>query len=135
MLLQFLYRRPFVKRFALCCQTVVLSFLTCPGCLSVTLVYCSQTVGWINMKLGMQVGLGHGHTARWGTSSPPQKGHSSQFSACICCGQMAAWITIQLGMEVGPRPGDFLLDGDPAPLPKKGAERPIFGPCLLFMFL
>jgi len=26
--------------------------------LSVTLVYCDQTVGWINMKLGMEVGLG-----------------------------------------------------------------------------
>jgi len=29
----------------------------CPVCLSVTLVYCGQTVGWIKMKLGMQVGL------------------------------------------------------------------------------
>jgi len=35
-----------------------------PSCLSrlsvmsVTLVYCGQTVGWIKMKLGMQVGLG-----------------------------------------------------------------------------
>jgi len=29
-----------------------------------------------------------------------------------------------LGMEVGLGPGDFVLDGDPAPLPKKGAEPP-----------
>ena len=29
--------------------------------LSVTLVYCGQTVGWIKMKLGMPVGLGPGH--------------------------------------------------------------------------
>ena len=42
--------RPFVKRFTLCYQT----------CLSVTLVYCGQTVGWIKMKLDMQVGL-NGH--------------------------------------------------------------------------
>jgi len=27
-----------------------------------------------------------------------------------------------LGMEVGLSPGDFVLDGDPAPLSKKGAE-------------
>jgi len=27
-----------------------------------------------------------------------------------------------LGMEVGLSPGDFVFDGDPAPLPKKGAE-------------
>jgi len=30
------------------------------SCLSVTLVYCCQTVGWIKMKLGMVVGLGNG---------------------------------------------------------------------------
>ena len=29
--------------------------------LSVTLVYCGQTVGRLKMKLGMQVGLGPGH--------------------------------------------------------------------------
>ena len=58
----------------------------CPVCLSVTLAYCGQTVGWIKMKLGMEVGLS---------------------------------------------PGDFVLDGDPATLPKNGAEPPIFGPCLL----
>ena len=27
-----------------------------------------------------------------------------------------------LGMDVGLRPGDFVLNGDPTPLPKKGAE-------------
>jgi len=35
--------------------------LSCPVCLSilsVTLMYCGQTVGHIKMKLGMQVGLG-----------------------------------------------------------------------------
>ena len=29
-----------------------------------------------------------------------------------------------LGMEVGLSPGDFVLDEDPAPLPKMGAEPP-----------
>ena len=29
-----------------------------------------------------------------------------------------------LGMEAGLSPGDFVLDGDPAPLPRKGAEPP-----------
>jgi len=29
-----------------------------------------------------------------------------------------------LSMELGLGPGDFVLDGDPAPLPKKGAESP-----------
>jgi len=29
-----------------------------------------------------------------------------------------------LGMEVALGPGDFVLDGDPAPFPKKGAQPP-----------
>jgi len=35
---------------------------------------------------------------------------------------MAAWIQMPLGMELDLGPGDCVLDGDPAPLPKKGAE-------------
>ena len=48
---------------------------------------------------------------------------------------MAGWIKMPLGMEVGLDPSDIVLHGDPAPpakLPKKGAEPPIFGPCLLW---
>jgi len=37
---------------------------------------------------------------------------------------MAGWIKMLLGMEEGLGPGDFVLDGDPAPLFKKGAEPP-----------
>jgi len=47
---------------------------------------------------------------------------------------MAARIKMSLDMELGLGPGDFVLDGDPAPLPKRGkggAEPQIFGPCLL----
>jgi len=36
-----------------------------------------------------------------------------------------------LGAEINLGPGDFVLDGDPAPPPKKGVETQIFGPCLL----
>jgi len=47
------------------CKTVCPMLLDrCPVCLSVlsvTLVYCGQTVGRMKMKLGMQVGLGRGH--------------------------------------------------------------------------
>jgi len=39
---------------------------------------------------------------------------------------MAGWIKMALGMEVGLGPGHIVLDGDPAPFPKKGP--PIFGP-------
>jgi len=34
--------------------------LVCPACQTETLVYCGQTVGWIKMQLGMEVGLGPG---------------------------------------------------------------------------
>jgi len=50
--------------------------LSCPV-LSVPLVHCGQTVGWIKMKLGVQVGLGPGHIVLdgdWGPSSPSLKG-------------------------------------------------------------
>jgi len=33
---------------------------------------------------------------------------------------MAWWIKMKLGMEVGLGPGHIVLDGNPAPLPKKG---------------
>jgi len=50
----------------------------CPV-LSVTLVYCGQTVGWIKIELGTVVGLGPGHIVlhRDPASPPPKKrGHS-----------------------------------------------------------
>jgi len=43
----------------------------CPVCLSVTLVYCSQTVGWIKMPLGAEVGLGPGDIVLDGDPAPP----------------------------------------------------------------
>jgi len=62
---------PFVKRFAL---YPIGSLSVCPD-LSVcdVVVYCGQTVGWIRMPLGTEVGLGPGHPA----PPPHGKGHSS----------------------------------------------------------
>jgi len=77
-------------RFALCYRIVV-CLSVCPV-LSVTLVYCGQTVGRIKMKVGMPVGLGPGHIVLDGDPAPPpQRGPSPlpQFSAHICCGQTA----------------------------------------------
>jgi len=37
---------------------------------------------------------------------------------------MAAWIKMPLSMELGLGPGDFVLDGDPAPPPQKGGRAP-----------
>ena len=49
----------------------------CLSCLSATLVYCGQTVGWIKMKLGMEVGLGPGHTMLDRDTAPLPKGAQS----------------------------------------------------------
>jgi len=124
-----IFGRPFVKRIAVCYQTVVcLSWLSlCPvlSALSVTLVYCDQTVGWINMKLGMQIGLGPDHIVLDRNRAPSLKrGRSPQFSANVYCGQMAGWIKMQLDREVSLSPSGIVLDGDPAHPPQKGAESP-----------
>jgi len=47
------------------------SVLSCLSVLSVTLVYCGQTVGWIKMKLGMEVVLSSGHIVLDGDLAPP----------------------------------------------------------------
>jgi len=61
---------------------------------------------------------------RWGPHSPPpQKGEGGaapKFSAHVYCAQTAGWMKLVLGMEVGISPGEFVLDGDPAPFPKRG---------------
>jgi len=61
----------------------------------------------------------------WGPNPLPQ------FSAHFYSGQTAACIKMPLGVELGLGPGDFVLDGDPAPLPKKGRS---FPPQLLARF-
>ena len=121
------FRRPFVKRFALCYRSVV--------CLSVCDVRALWPNGWTDQDETWHAGRPRPwpHCVRWGPRSPSQKGGGApKFSAHVYCDQTARWMKVVLGMEVGLIPGDFVLDGDPAPLPKKGAEPPkIFGPCLL----
>jgi len=56
--------RPFVKRFVLRYRTVV--------CLSVTLVYCGKTLGWIKI-ICMEVGLGPGHIVLDRDPAPPKE--------------------------------------------------------------
>ena len=49
----------------------------------------------------------------------------------VHCGQTVGRIKMKLGMQVGLSPGHIVLDGDPTPLPKKGAEPPNFRPLLI----
>jgi len=67
-------------------------------------------------------------------AAPPQNGAEPppQFLVHFYWCQTAGCTKMPLSMELGLRPGDFVLDGDPAPLPKKGAEPPKFSARLLW---
>jgi len=98
--------------------------------LSVTLVYCGQTVGWTKMKLGMELGLVPDHILLDGDSAPlaPKRTTAATlFSAHVYCGQTAGWIKMQLGTEVGVDPGHIVLMVIQLRL-KRGTASPTFRP-------
>ena len=109
------------------CKTVcfVLSdrcLSVCVSCLLVALMYCSQTVGWINETWYEGRPQPRRHCVRWGHSSPSRKGHSSpRFSAHVYCGQTVGWIKIPVGREVELGSGHIVLDGVQLS-PKKGTQ-------------
>jgi len=47
------------------------------SCLPVPLVYCGQTVGWMTMTLGVEVGVDTGHIALDGDLATQKGGHST----------------------------------------------------------
>jgi len=80
------------------------SLSVCPVRLSVCLWRWCIVAGWINMKLGKELGLGPCDIVLdgdWGPSSPPQKGEAQQppLFDHVYCGQTAGWIKIPLGTE------------------------------------
>jgi len=118
--------RPFVKRFALCYRTV--GCAVCMSVLSVRLVYCGRTVGWIRMPLGAEIGLGPGHIVLDGNPAPlPQEGAQLPiFGPCLLwpngwMDQDATWY----GCRPRPRP-HCVRWGTQIPL--KGAKLPNFQP-------
>jgi len=74
-------------------------------------------VGWIKMKLGMQVGLGPGHIVLDGDpATAPPKGHSLANFWPISV--VAKWLD-------RPRPSRLCVRSEPScPIPKKGTEPP-----------
>ena len=87
-------------------------------------VYKRQPNGWMD-----QYGTCFGgrpqprrRCVRWGPSPLPKTGAQllPTFTANFYCVQTAGCITMPLDMELGLSPGDFVLDGDPAPSPKRG---------------
>ena len=121
-------RKTLLRFWATVCETVrhVLSD-RCLSVLSVTLVYCGQTVGWIKMKLATQVCLGPRQIVLDGTQLPlPQSGRGSPiFSPYI----MAKWLDglrCHLVAYVGrPRPRQLCVRWGPSSsLPKRGQSPP-----------
>ena len=120
-----MFGRPFVKRFALCYRTVVLSCLSV--CLFVTFVHCGQTVGRIKMKLGTQVGLGPGHIVLdRDPAPPPPMGHSPPiFGPYLlppngCMARHVTWYGAR------PRPRPLCARWGPRSPPQKGGGAPKF---------
>jgi len=90
--------------------------------------YCGETVGWIKMPLGTEVGLGPCHTG-YGDPAPPPKEKgtaTSHFAAHVSCGKTAGWIRIPLGADVGLSLDYVVLDGEGTPPPRKGHSSPSF---------
>ena len=91
-------------------------------------------VGWIKMKLGMQVGFGPGNIVLDGDPAPPtERGTAArhfrnlraqalpasiQSAAHVYCNRTAGWIKMPFGTEVGLGLGHIALDADP-PSPQK----------------
>jgi len=106
-----------------CCLSVL-------SCLSVCLynVGVLWPNGWMDQDQTWHAGRHQPwpHCVRWGPAPLP-KGAQPQFSVHFYCGQTAGCIKMPLGMEICLSPGDFVLDGDPAP--PKWHSPPIFGQC------
>jgi len=92
----------------------------CLSCLSVTLVCCGQTVGWIKMPLGRKVDLGPGDIVLDGDPALPKGAQQPHFWAHVYCGQTVRWIKKPLGTQVGVGPGDIVLEHPAPPSPRGG---------------
>ena len=94
-----------------------------PLCLSMTLVYYVQTVGWVKMKFGMEVGLGLGHFVLDGDPALPKKGTVPNFRPMFVVAKRLDGLTCHL---VGgrPRPRRHCVRWRAAPTPQKGAQQP-----------
>jgi len=112
------------------CLSVCLSVLPLLSVLSVTLVYCGQTIGWIKMKFGMHIDLDPGHTVFDGIQLPLPKGAEPRPNFWPIS-VVVKWLDGSRCHLVGRSVSALakLLDGDPSPpLPKNGTEPLNFRP-------
>jgi len=107
----------------------------CPVSLFATLVYCGQTVGWIKMPLGTEVGLGPGDIVL--DEDPAHslpKGMPPLFGPCLWWPN--GWIDQDTTWYRGrPRPRGHCVRWRPSFLHRKGQSsppNPLHCPCLLW---
>ena len=99
-----------------------------PVCLSVTLVYCGQTVEWIKMKLGTEIGLGPGHIVLYGDPAlSPQRGTPPIFGPRLLWPN--GWMDRDATWYEGRPPRPHYVRPS---RPQKGHCWSIFGPFLLW---
>jgi len=108
-----------------------LSVLSCPvlSCLSVMLVYCDQMVGWIKMKLGMQVSLSPSDIVLDGDPAlPPTRAQPPpQFLAHVLWPN--GWMDQDDTWHVGrPRPRPHCARWGPSSPPQREGAHPHFWP-------
>ena len=119
-----IFGRPFLKRFALCYQTVV--------CLPVTLVYCRQMLRRIKMTWRACRPRPWPHCVRWRPSSPTPKAHSPPIFGPYplrpngCIDQDATWYN-----GGRPRPRRLCDRWGPRSPPQKGGRAPNFRPMFI----
>jgi len=96
-------------------------------------VYCGQTVGWIKVPLGTEVGLGPGDIVLYKNLAPaPQKGGQPQiFGPCLL------WPNVWMNQDdtwYGGRPQlrRHCVRWGPSSPPLKGTAPPTFGSCPLW---
>jgi len=118
------FGRLFIKRFALCYMTVVLS------CLSVCNVGVFWPNGWTDQDETWHAGRPQHwpHCVRWRPAPPPLKGHSfTNFRLTSVVAKRldgSKWLKMALGMETGLGQGHIVLDGDPTPPPPENGAQP-----------
>jgi len=96
-------------------------------------VYCGQAAAWIKMALGMEICLSSGHIVLDGDPAPlTKKGGTAplNFRPMFVVAKRLNRSRCHLVTMVGLRPGNSVLDADPAP-PLKEHRPPNFGPYLL----
>jgi len=125
-----IFGRPFVKRFALCYQTVVC--LSCPVCLSLSNVVVLWPNGLTDQDETWHAGRPRPcpHCVRRGPSSPSPKGAQSPIFGPYPLRPNGRIDQDSTWYRGKPRPRATFVRWGPCSPPQKWGAPPIFGPCL-----